>query len=96
MNHPTKPGQKCRIVGSWSLDTEGKRGPNHGKEVVTVFLHQIQADDRVPVWHVRGENLVTSFGGVGNECDCLNYWLEVIEDPPPKQTEREKEVTYHD
>lgn len=92
--HPTKPGQRCRLIGSWSLDTEGKQGPNHGKEVTTVFLHQIQANDCVPVWRVRGENLTTSFGGVGNECDALNYWLEVLppNETPPEDTVAKKEL----
>lgn len=80
MKHPTKPGQLCRIVGSWATDTEGKVGPNHHREVTTVSLHTMMADDRVPVWHVHSADpLVTSMGFVTNDLDCLNYWLEVID-----------------
>ena len=94
MKHPTKPGQKCRIVGSWALDTEGVKGPNHGKEVVTVRLHQMQAADRVPVWRITGKDLVTSGGVIANEIDALNYWLEVIDEvEPPKVMTTEKETT---
>ena len=35
MAEPTKPGQKCRVIGSAS----GTSGHSVGKEVVTVFQH---------------------------------------------------------
>jgi hypothetical protein len=88
---PSKPGQKCRLIGSWSLDTEGKQGPNHGKVVTTLWRHEEMAADRVPVWRVSGTNLVSSYGGTGSEVDALDYWLEVIEpdEAPPAQIKRE-------
>lgn len=100
MKHPTKPGQRCRLIGSYSLDVDGVAGPNHGKVVITVFLHQVQANDSVPVWRIRavdGVTLITSFGGAGQECDALNYWLEVIDDEPqPPQSEtQQKELDHH-
>lgn len=98
MIHPTRPDQRCRIVGSWSTDDPGKVGPNHNAIVTTTFLHTLQADDRVPVWRVHSETpLVTSMGVLTNDLDCLNYWLEVIdEEPAPPaalQVEKEKETT---
>lgn len=94
MTTPTKPGQRCRIIGSWSTDDQGVRGPNHHKEVTTLFLHDEKADDRVPVWRVQGTNLVSSFGAAGSQVDCLEYWLEVIDETPApdKVDERETEL----
>lgn len=87
---PTKPGQLCRIIGSWSLDTEGKRGPNHGKLVTTIFLHDEKAADTVPVWRVQGASLTSSYGGTGFQVDCLEYWLEVVEPLPVEPKIEEK------
>ena len=93
MKHPTKPGQVCRIIRSWATDDQGKPGPNPGKLVVTLKLHSLQANDQVPVWAVRSLSgpLVTSMGTVTTELDCLNYWLEVVEELPPKQLTKETE-----
>ena len=97
MKHPTKPGQVCRIIRSWATDDPGKPGPNQGKKVITVSLHQLQANDCVPVWRVRSleSALVTSMGTITHELDCLNYWLEVLYDEPPKELiqETEKELS---
>lgn len=82
MIHPTRPGQLCRIIGSHSWDNGLGKGPNWNKQVTTVRLHQMQANDCVPVWQVSGRDLVSAYGAVGDEVACLNYWLEVI-DPPP-------------
>lgn len=76
---PTKPGQLCRIIGSWSTDDPGVTGPNHGKLVTTMFLHDEKSDGRVPVWRVQGASLTSSYGATGNQVDCLEYWLEVVE-----------------
>ena len=43
MNHPTKPGQQCRVVdGRMVFNGEGK-GPNIGKVVTTMFMRPEQA-----------------------------------------------------
>lgn len=89
--HPTKPGQRCRVIGSRSKDNGEGNGPNMGKVVTTKFLHQMQAADRVPVWRCTGDNLVSYHGGVG-EVDFLNYWLEVIEDPPTPVVDAKKKA----
>lgn len=81
---PTKPGQKCRVVGSRSQENGEGDGPNIGKIVTTMFLHQQQAGDSVPVWHCRGDSLITYWGHLGTEADFLNHWLEVIPELPPK------------
>ena len=92
MKHPTKPNQVCRIVRSWATDDQGKPGPNQGKKVITVSLHAMQAADRVPVWRVRSleSALVTSMGTVTHELDCLNYWLEVLDEEPPQKMNHEE------
>lgn len=81
IERPTKPGQRCRVVGSRSKDNGEGDGPNMGKEAKTMFLHQTQAANSVPVWHCSGEGLQTYYG-VGTEADFLNYWLEVIPEVP--------------
>lgn len=78
---PTKPGQKCRVVGSRSQENGEGDGPNMGKIVTTMFLHTQQAGDSVPVWHCRGDSLITYWGHLGTEADFLNRWLEVIQEP---------------
>ena len=97
MKHPVRPGQKCRIISSWSLEIEGRKGPNHHKEVTTVFLHQLQAgEEQAPVWRIKGNSLITSFGVVDDQIDCLNRWLEVIDEiqaPDALTTNTEKEIT---
>ena len=94
MQRPTKPGQKCRVVGGRGKDTGEAPSLNLGKTVTTMFLHQLQAGDAVPVWHCRGENLFTYYGN-GSEADFLNYWLEVIEELPiePVSVTNEQEIT---
>lgn len=103
MTEPHKPGQPCRIINSSS----GTEGHTVGKKVVTVFLHDVPllVDDystgahRVinlgPIWRVRGEGLISNYGGVGDEVDCAQCWLEVEEPEPPKvqTTVKEKELT---
>lgn len=81
----------------------GTEGHSYGKKVVTVFLHDQpllkRTEDLVvdmgPVWRVRGQGLLSEYGGAGDEVDCLAIWLEV-EDPEPPKTEtttKEKELT---
>ena len=89
--HPTAPNQRCRVIGGRASDNDEGPSPNLGKTVHTVYLHQQQADDRVPVWHCRGEGLQTYYG-VGSESDFLNYWLEVIEELPTSPQALTKEL----
>ena len=91
--HPTAPNQRCRVIGGRGPDTGEANSPNLGKIVFTMYLHQQHADDRVPVWRCHGQDLFT-FYGFGNECDFLNYWLEVIEElpTPPQSTSTKREL----
>ena len=89
--HPTAPNQRCRVIGGRALDTGEGTSPNLGKIVYTMYLHQQQADDRVPVWHCRGDGLQTYYG-VGSESDFLNYWLEVVEETPAPPQSLTKEL----
>lgn len=97
MNHPTKPGERCRVIGSrMAFNDEGK-SPNMGKTVVTVFMHAEKAGiEQENVWRCRaapGESLITYHGGVGEVADFLECWLEVEpEGAPEKVLEREKEI----
>lgn len=97
MTIPTKPGQRCRVIGSrMAFNGEGK-GPNQGKTVVTMFMHAEKAGiERENVWHCRAEggDVLQTYYGAGPEADFLECWLEVI-DPdalPPKVAEREREA----
>lgn len=94
--YPTRPGQKCRIVGSWSTDDQGKVGPNHHKEVTTISLYPMLAVGSVPVWKVSGQDLVSSYGAVGNTVDCLLYWLEVIPETDPSMNQETNKELVHD
>ena len=94
VERPTKPGQKCRVVGSRTQDNGEGDGPNIGKIVTTMFLHQQQAADSVPVWHCSGESIQTYYG-VGTEADFLMTWLEVLKaDPlPPESVSTKQELS---
>lgn len=79
-----------------AFNGEGK-GPNQGKEVTTVFLHdQAAGVEQEAVWHCKakdGESLQTYYGA-GTECDFLECWLSVVEpDAAPTATTTSKEVT---
>ena len=82
MSHPTKPGQRCLVVGSrMAFNGEG-RGPNQGKTVITMFCHEQKAGtEQENVWHCTDENgtILQTYYGAGPEADFLECWLEVIE-----------------
>lgn len=94
MTHPTKPGQRCLVIGGrMAFNGEGK-GPNQGKEVVTMFLHADKAGiEQENVWHCKGDALMTYYGA-GTEADFLECWLEVLPDEPTdtRVAERAKEL----
>jgi len=92
-NNPTKPGQKCRVIGGrLAFNDEGK-GPNIGRTVTTVFLHPEKAGiEQEDVWRCSGESLVTYHGALGNEADFLGCWLEVIEPDQTTDSEKKDEV----
>ena len=98
MTIPTKPDQRCRVVGGrMAFNGEGK-GPNQGKIVTTVFLHPDKAGvEQENVWHCRATagGVLQTYYGAGNEADFLECWLEVVEPDaaPPKTLVSEKEMT---
>jgi hypothetical protein len=95
MSIPTKPGQRCRVIGGRSpFNGEGK-SPNEGKVVLTVFLHDLKAGmEKENVWHCRsadGSFLTTYYGG-GPEADFLECWLEVIDPDQETDSLKKEEV----
>lgn len=95
---PTKPGQRCLVIGSrMAFNGEGK-GPNQGKTVVTMFMHAEKAGvEQENVWHCQatGGQTLQTYYGAGPEADFLECWLEVIEPDaePPVSTTAEREVS---
>lgn len=98
MTTPTKPGQRCRVIGGrMAFNGEGK-GPNQDKEVITAFLHEEKAGvEQENVWRCNAASghVLQTYYGAGLAADFLECWLEVI-DPevaPPKALAADKELT---
>jgi len=98
MTIPTKPGERCRVVGSRSAFNGEGNGPNMGKIVVTIYMHNERAGlEQENVWHCMSTNgeVLQTYYGAGFEADFLECWLEVI--PPdqtlPKELATEQELT---
>lgn len=98
MFEPTKPGQRCLVIGGrMAFNGEGK-GPNQGKEVTTVFLHEQRAGiEQEPVWRCKAKpgEVLQSYYGAGDTADFLACWLQVLPDEAPPAVERvtEREVS---
>jgi hypothetical protein len=85
---PTKPGQRCRVIGGRSPFNNEGESPNANKIVTTVFLHKEQAGvEKENVWHCSSAAVLTTYYGAGHEADFLECWLEVI--PPEIEPTRE-------
>lgn len=86
-NPPTRPNQRCRVIGSQQLTNGGSESPNLNRIVRTVMLHPLRAgkpENSYAVWRCHttdGRPLITAFGA-GEQCDFLAVWLEVIDDEP--------------
>ena len=97
MSEPTKPGQKCRVIGGRSTFNGEGASPNLGKTVTTMFLHDERAGiEQEPVWHCQcgADDVLTTYYGAGREADFLQCWLEVIDEPSTDTTlTKEKELT---
>ena len=94
--HPTKPGQRCRVIGGRSTANGEGTSPNQNKIVVTQYLHKEQAGiEQENVWHCNSTEVLTTWYGAGHEADFLECWLEVIppEVAPPKELKQELEDT---
>jgi hypothetical protein len=97
-SHPTAPGQKCLVVGGRAAFNGEGKGPNQGKEVTTVFLHDSKAGlEQENVWRCQakaGETLQTYYGA-GPQADFLECWLQLAEPDaaPPVADSVNKEVT---
>ena len=88
--YPTKPGQKCKVIGGRTPFNGEGVSPNMGKTVTTIFLHEQKAgSEQENVWRCSGKDLQTYYN-VGSEADFLECWLEVI---PPTTTSRNSETT---
>jgi len=85
-----------------AFNGEGK-GPNQGKTVITMFLHDRKAGDLVEggvhenVWHCKatGGDILQTYYGAGTEADFLECWLQLLppETQEPKVETTEKELT---
>ena len=79
---PTRPGQRCRVIGGrMAFNGEGQ-GPNIGKEVITVFLHPEQAGiQQENVWRCRAASghVLQTYYGAGDSADFLECWLQLID-----------------
>lgn len=95
MTTPTGAGQRCRVVGGrMAFNGEGK-GPNQGKIVTTMHLHDEKAGaEQENVWHCKGESLQTYYG-VGSEADFLECWLEVVEPEQDQKTQTDQKEHHH-
>jgi len=96
MNPPTKPGQRCKVIGGRMNHNDEGRGPNIGKIVFTMWRHnELAGIEREVVWHCRAMNgELHTYYGVGPEADFLECWLEVQDPEPeaPKVDTTEKEL----
>lgn len=100
-NTPTKPGQRCRVVGSRSKENGEGDGPNIGKVVITQHMYALRAglpQDSVAVWRCKsadGHIIATYHGGTSDEADFLSRWLEVEDEQPvlPMANQEHKELS---
>lgn len=96
MTHPTKPGQRCLVVGGRMAYNGEGQGPNQGKIVITDFCHPEPAGrEQERVWrcHSADGGLLQTYYGVGQSADFLECWLKVIDpvESPAKALEKETE-----
>jgi len=90
---PTKPGQKCRVIGGRATANGEGQSPNFGKIVTTVSLHPERAGiEQEPVWHCQSAEIITTYYGAGNAADFLECWLEVLPPDPVVDKELTKEL----
>jgi hypothetical protein len=92
---PTKPGQRCRVIGGRATANGEGQSPNFGKIVVTQYLHDNKAGiEQENVWHCCSSSLLTTYYGAGLEADFLECWLEVMPPEPvrTKETQLEEEL----
>jgi len=100
MKHPTKPGQKCRVIR-----TASPRGLAVNQEVFTRWAHRetlrldkieggkvVGVEDLGIVWRVQGEGLAKlpknqpETGSVpADQADFPAVWLEVIDEETPSE-----------
>lgn len=88
MTHPTKPGQRCCVIGGRTPANGEGTSPNQGKIVVTHYLHNQQAGiEQENVWHCTSNDVLVTYYGAGHEADFLQCWLEVLPPEPLKAKE---------
>lgn len=90
---PTRPGQKCRVIGGRSTANGEGMSPNFGKIVTTVFLYEETAGiEQEPVWHCQSNDLLSTYYATGTSADFLECWLEVLPDDPVAANKLSKEL----
>lgn len=97
MTYPTKAGQQCKVIGGRTPFNGEGVSPNQGKEVITMFLHDIKAGvEQENVWHCRSmeRNVLQTYYGAGQEADFLECWLEIIPEVDTQTSDsKEKELS---
>ena len=94
---PTKPGQRCRVIGSrMAFNNEGDSGVI-GTIVETMFMHDQKAGiEQENVWHCKAvEGQIKTYYGAGPEADFLECWLDLLppDATPPTHAEVRKAVS---
>lgn len=81
-----KPGDLCEIIG-------GVEGALKGR-FVEVIEYAGEHPDYGPTWLVRSTtlDLVTEYGGVGDNAHAADDWLRPLPPPPPKVKVKEIEL----
>jgi hypothetical protein len=99
MTLPSKPGQRCRVVGGRQQTNGEGESANMNRIVETVSLHSQRAgtpENSFAVWKCKSMDglPLTTYYGAGPEADFLAIWLEVIppETLPPTHAEVRKAV----
>lgn len=77
MNAPLKSGDVAVIIQG----ALGAVGPNVGKHV-TVGVTQGEHSKHGRIVRIHGQNLVTEYGAMGNECDIPVAWLQKLPPSP--------------
>ena len=85
---PVFPGAKCRIING----AHGPQSPSVGRICWAVWMHPVRHEEHGNIWHVHsadGKDFVNIHGGVAQEVDVAESWLEVI--PPEEVTPKVQE-----
>lgn len=81
-----KPGDSAKVINSIDGASVGL--------IVQIVSYAGEHSKYGPIWRCQSKGtIVTEFGGIGNEADFADEWLEPIVPPDEiKTTEKEKEL----